>query len=340
MDVIGTLIFWGFIWVALTWRCFAVTSICKEVAEGKTTKDTLFFQLLQVGIFIFTSITILRSGTKDIPAIVTAISLIFTSFWYLYSCAKAGLELRKKQAKTGQERVLAPSPHTTQHAAPHLAVRKEDKETMDPKPKNRYRIPKWTVIAFLTVATIMGWRFFFSSPSFDANEVARAETRMWQAYYSGDRTELGLQLISLLRNQYGLSLLEAKEIGELLASSALTFRTSTGNSENGALGKLTEAYRLIKRASGRSFDPEKAARAELAWWIARRTPGQDSAEQVGQKIAELYTILCGDGHPSLPAAGLLRSEAAELRDSGGQNADWARIEDLLRQSYSELEKAL
>ena len=96
MDVIGTLIFFGSIWIVLTWRCFAVTSICKEVAEGKTTKDALSFQLFQVGIFIFGSITILRSETKNIPSIVTAVSLIFTSIWYLYSCVKAGLQLRKK----------------------------------------------------------------------------------------------------------------------------------------------------------------------------------------------------------------------------------------------------
>jgi hypothetical protein len=101
MDVIGILIFWGFIWVALVWRCFAVTSICKEVAEGKTTKDALSFQLIQVGIFIFVAYTLLSSGTKGIPSIVTVVSLIFTSIWYLYSCAKAELQLRKK-AKPGE----------------------------------------------------------------------------------------------------------------------------------------------------------------------------------------------------------------------------------------------
>jgi len=96
MDNLGILIFWGFIWVVLTWRCFSVTSICKEVAEGKTTKDALSFQLIQAGIFMFVSIMLLKSETKELPTIITAISLILTSAWYLYSCAKAGLELKKK----------------------------------------------------------------------------------------------------------------------------------------------------------------------------------------------------------------------------------------------------
>ena len=103
MDVIGTLIFWGFIWVALTWRCFAVTSICKEVAEGKTTKDALLFQLIQVGIFIFASYTLLSQGAKDIPTIITAISLIITAVWYIYSISKTGLQLKKNRQNQSSE---------------------------------------------------------------------------------------------------------------------------------------------------------------------------------------------------------------------------------------------
>lgn len=97
MDVIGILIFWGFIWVTLTWRCFAVTSICREVSEGKTTKDALSFQLLQVGIFFLVAVTILRTGTKDILQIITATSLLFTGVWYIYSISKAELQLKKNK---------------------------------------------------------------------------------------------------------------------------------------------------------------------------------------------------------------------------------------------------
>jgi len=95
MDEIGILIFWGFIWVALTWRCFAVTSICNEVAEGKTTKDALSFQLLQACIFFFVSITIFRFDEKSIPEIISATSLLITGIWYIYSIAKAGIRLKK-----------------------------------------------------------------------------------------------------------------------------------------------------------------------------------------------------------------------------------------------------
>jgi len=211
---------------------------------------------------------------------------------------------------------------------------------MNPRHEARHRMAKLVVAVLLTAAAVMCWRFVLGGPSFDPDEVARAETRMWQAYYSGDRTKLGLQLVSLLRKQHGLSFIEAKEIGELLASSAMKFHAAKGDYESVALGELTEAYRLIKRASGRAYDPEKAARAELSWWVARRTPGQDSVEQVGQRIAGLYAILHGTEDPSFLAAGLLRAEAAALRDAGREDADWARVEELLRQSYRKLEGAL
>ena len=101
MEVLGPLIFFGFIWVALTWRCFSVTSICQEVAVGKTTKDALLFQLLQGGIFLFLAFYIVRYGRSKIPNIITAISLFITGVWYFYSCVQALVELKKTRGAEG-----------------------------------------------------------------------------------------------------------------------------------------------------------------------------------------------------------------------------------------------
>ena len=106
MDTIGTLIFGGFIWVALVWRCFAVTSICKEVAENKTTKDALSFQLFQAGIIFFVASMILRAESKDIPQNVTAVSLLITGLWYIYSISKAVLQIKKNKQNQSSEPTL------------------------------------------------------------------------------------------------------------------------------------------------------------------------------------------------------------------------------------------
>jgi hypothetical protein len=106
------------------------------------------------------------------------------------------------------------------------------------------------------------------------------------------------------------------------------------------LDDLTEAYSMIRRASGGSFNPKEVAKAELAWWIARRTPGQNSPEQVGKKISELYALLYGHNDPAFLKAGVLRAQAAKLRDMEGKDTDWQKVEDLLRKSYQELGKVI
>ena len=211
---------------------------------------------------------------------------------------------------------------------------------MHQQPEGRGRFLNWALGAVVLALAVVSFRFMAGRPAFDADKVAHAETRMWQAYYSGDKAQLGLQLIALLRSEHGLSLLEAREVGERLASSAMAFRAARGDYERAVLPDLSKAYGLIQRATGASFDPGKVARAELAWWVARRTPGQNSAEQVGKKMAELYALLYGRDAPAFEIAGLLRAQAAQVRDSGGKDADWVRIENLLRQSYRELKKGM
>jgi hypothetical protein len=116
----------------------------------------------------------------------------------------------------------------------------------------------------------------------------------------------------------------------------MKFKAARSHYEEAALPDLTEAYKAIRIATGMRFDEAQAARAELAWWVARRTPGKDSAENVGQKIAELYSVLYGKDHPSFGKAGLLRAQAAKLRDAGGEGADWVKVEELLLAFYREL----
>jgi hypothetical protein len=192
---------------------------------------------------------------------------------------------------------------------------------MEQQRKTAGRFVKWGILAVALVLAVFVLRFVFGRPSFDADKVARAETRMWQAYYTGNQMQLGLQLIALLRNHHGLSLFEAKKVGELFASSAMKFRSASSDYDSISLPELTKAYGLIKQATDARFDPDKVAMAELAWWVARRTQGRNSAEQVGEKIAKLYGLLYDRDPQVFQKAGLFRAQAAELRDLGGKDAD-------------------
>jgi hypothetical protein len=70
------------------------------------------------------------------------------------------------------------------------------------------------------------------------------------------------------------------------------------------------------------------------------SPGRNSAEQVGELIADEYALLYETSRERMSAAARLRAEAAALRDAGADAPDWATIGGLLHQSYRELKAAL
>lgn len=168
---------------------------------------------------------------------------------------------------------------------------------------------------------------------FDPERIAAGEVGMWQSYYGGRRLRLFGQLLAMLRRQFGLSWFEAFRIGHLLARSAMRFKDVWEGYEAVALPDLTAAYERIRRATGRGFDPAAMARAELAWWVARRTPGDKAPEVVGQRIGELYATFYERQSPDYEQAGLLRAQAAYLRDQQEDQADWGQIRAMLVESY-------
>ncbi|MBX3727713.1 MAG: hypothetical protein KF858_00890 [Candidatus Sumerlaeia bacterium] len=168
---------------------------------------------------------------------------------------------------------------------------------------------------------------------FDVAVVAAAEARMWRAYYERNTMQVGAEIITLLQSQFRLGVPEAQAIGVRLAQAAATFQNSRGDYETAVLPALEDAYARLARETDRTFDTKAAARAELAWWVARRTRGQDSAENVGKLIADYYAVLYGRTNNHIQRAGLLRAEAAVLRDTG---SDWERVESLLLDSYRAL----
>ncbi|MDK2973540.1 MAG: hypothetical protein PWP23_3295 [Candidatus Sumerlaeota bacterium] len=169
-----------------------------------------------------------------------------------------------------------------------------------------------------------------ANPAFDPDAVAAAEARMWKAYYGGNKQEIGRELIGLFQKQFGIGPMQSATVSLAFAEGAMTFQRGD---YDGALPPLRQAYAKIRAASGRNFDPDAAAQAELDWWVARRTPGENSAENVGVLIARLYATLYGESNAQIERAGQLRAEAARLRDEDG---DWDRIEELLRDSYRAL----
>ena len=201
-------------------------------------------------------------------------------------------------------------------------------------------------LVILAILAAFGLAFVLTPPrgprslrQFDADRLAALEIRMWQAYYARERPRLFFLLVTLLHEQYRYPWATAAREGFYLARAAATFGDLRGGYDV-VLPDLEAAYEIVRSWTGAAFDPRAVARAELAWWEARRIPGQDSPEQVGRLIADEYALLYETSRERMTAAAQLRAEAAALRDASADRPDWTAIARLLQQSYRELKLAL
>jgi len=194
----------------------------------------------------------------------------------------------------------------------------------------------------LIVAAIILYAAVIDTPAgerdvrrFDADRTAARELDMWKAYYEKRNVALFSGLVAQTRETYRCSWWKAARIAFYLARAAATFGSLRSDYEQ-VLPDLEKGYGLARDWLGARYDVPSIARAELAWWVARRVPGQDSPEQVGALIADLNAQFYDVPRDRVLEASVLRARAGKLRDQGGVNADWAEVARLLLASYRSL----
>lgn len=195
------------------------------------------------------------------------------------------------------------------------------------------------IVAFLAAFVLTPPRGPRSMRVFEPARLADLEVRMWQAYYAKERVRLFALLTTMLREQYHYSWATASLEAFHLARAAATFADLKGNYDV-VLPDLEAAYARARSWTDGAFDPARVARAELAWWVARRVPGQNSPEHIGRLIADEYGLLYETSPESVATAALLRAKAAAMRDDQAAHPDWPAIARMLRASYDELLLAL
>jgi hypothetical protein len=178
-----------------------------------------------------------------------------------------------------------------------------------------------------------------SLASFDPDATAALEVDMWQAYYAKENVRLFTGLVRLTRGQYRYSWAKSLQASFHLARAAATFGNLRSDYDQ-VLPDLEAAYTIARDWTGASYDPAAVARAELAWWVARRVPAERSPENVGRLIAELNAMLYGVPATRVLEASVLRARAGRLRDDGGAQADWAEVSRLLHESFRKLHAAI
>src|SRR6185503_9296911 len=138
-----------------------------------------------------------------------------------------------------------------------------------------------------------------------------------------------------MRRSHAAALLVA-----LALAGATTYAVTAAPAGPRSIRRFEAAYTTAGRWLNAGFDPRAVARAELAWWVARRMPGQNDPAQVGGLIADQYALLYEAPRAAVERAALLRAEAAAMRDTQARQPDWDAIGRLLRESYRDLAATL
>lgn len=205
---------------------------------------------------------------------------------------------------------------------------------------------KRLLIVALALTGFVAYAGFIATPAggksmraFDPDVTAERELGMWKAYYDKRNLALFADLVVMSREKYGYTWARAARMGYYLARAASTFGNLRGDYDQ-VLPDLTRAYTMARDWTGATYDPATVARAELAWWVARRVPGEDSPEQVGGLIADLNAQLYAVPRERVLEASVLRARAGKLRDTGGASADWPEVGRLLQASYRTLHQAV
>ena len=181
---------------------------------------------------------------------------------------------------------------------------------------------------------------------FDADEVARLETAMWRSYYEKKRVRLFNQLSKLLRTQYDMPLVRSNQVAYYAANAAFVFQKGRQRSDyEKALPDLVKFYQSLRNMSDIPFDVDRAARLELEWWIIHRERAKHPPGDLEHALAELQAEIYGIPIERLREHGRLRAEAMTIRDTradagGVTEADWAKIDELLHQSWRSLASAV
>lgn len=128
----------------------------------------------------------------------------------------------------------------------------------------------------------------------DAQRVGTLEQQAWEAYYLREWPRLGLLLLELIEDQFGLTRAQATEAALVATQAQIVF------AQQGAAGGQAEAlmrqfYTLVREPFGGSYDPARAAALEVGWWVVHRerAASGDSrplVDALAALSAELYQV--------------------------------------------------
>ncbi len=195
---------------------------------------------------------------------------------------------------------------------------------------------------------------------FDPDRVAQLETESWRAYYDRAWLKMARVLVTLHREQFGLSRWGALRATMRSSRAAIAFVPLQNNDPDKARRLLVPYYREVRRALGSAADAETLAAREIDYWIVHRQlaiarkanppasdpDALDDIEPMVATFARLHAALFNSTGEAMRASAESRALAAKAVDriTGGYSddipADWRRTEAYLRRAYQAIAAAV
>jgi hypothetical protein len=181
---------------------------------------------------------------------------------------------------------------------------------------------------------------------FSPEEMASLEQQAWQAYYERRWPTLFWFLFQITRDQFGLPFHEAIVPTYLGTRAQLVF-AQRGDEGGEAEAYMRQFYAAVREPTGGRYDPDRAAAAEIRWWVVHRRraeyPDTEAlVDALADLSAEVYRIPVAAGRPAAEH----RARAMELSDRwvrDGKNPEsplLGEIRAALLESYRALKAAV
>lgn len=181
---------------------------------------------------------------------------------------------------------------------------------------------------------------------FSPDEMAALEQQAWQAYYERRWPALFGLLFRITRDQFGLPFWQSVYPTYLGTRAQVVFARQ-GDADGEAEGYMRAFYAAVREPSGGRYDPERAAAAEIRWWVVHRhRASYPDTSALVEALADLYAEVYQVPPQAVRVAAQHRAEAMELSDrwvregKAPESPLLAEIEAELRESYRALRAAL
>jgi hypothetical protein len=203
-----------------------------------------------------------------------------------------------------------------------------------------------TRVVMVVVLILLVYTGFLATPvgsrvegAFDPDVLAHREVAVWRAEGAGEDFSVYFALVLQLREQERYTWFRAAQTAFYTARAMTTFDGVHSHYEQ-VLPDLEDAATIERDWMSTPINPAEVARAELNWWMTRKSRDFHTVDAVSSLMADAYGARYHMDADRLRAAATLRAQAFLEWDGSRTDPDWPSIERRLAEAYRVLKAAI